>query len=110
MYHICLIAAIMASIIGQLALKVGALNGANIQGIPLFDPYTILGLFCYGLGALFYIYALKGIPVSVAFPCASFSYVAIAIIAHFVWNEPLGLQHGVALLFIISGVLLLIKA
>jgi len=86
------------------------MNVADSFGIPLFQPFVILGLGCYFASAMFYIFALKKIPVSIAFPCVSISYVVVALIAHFLWNEPFGPQHMIALVFILTGVFLLVRA
>ncbi len=109
-YYACLFTAILIGVGGQLALKTGTLPGSNSAILPLFQPYIILGLFCYFTSAMFYIVALKKIPVSVAFPCVSMSYVAVALFAHILWNEPFGLQHMIAIVFILTGVFLLVRA
>lgn len=109
-YYACLFTAILIGVGGQLALKTGTLNVSDSVGLPLFQPYVILGLACYFASAMFYIFALKKIPVSVAFPCVSISYVAVALLAHLLWNEPFGMQHIIAIILITSGVFLLVKA
>jgi small multidrug resistance pump len=109
-YYACLFTAILIGVAGQISLKTGTLSVAGASGIPLFQPFVILGLGCYFTSAMFYIFALKKIPVSVAFPCVSMSYVAVALIAHFLWNEPFGPQHMIALVFILTGVFLLVRA
>lgn len=109
-YYACLFTAILIGVGGQIALKTGTLNVGSSSGLPLFQPYVILGLSCYFASALFYIFALKKIPVSVAFPSVSMSYVAVALIAHFLWNEPFGAQHMIAIAFILTGVFLLVRA
>jgi len=109
-YYACLFVAILIGVGGQLALKAGSMNTASSVSLGFLQPYIILGLGCYFLSALFYIYSLKHIPVSVAFPCVSLSYVAVAFLAHVLWNEPFGLQHMIALAFILLGVSLLVKA
>jgi len=110
MYYACLIISILIGVGGQISIKAGSFNSAATAGIPLFQPYIILGLSCYLASAVFYIYALKQIPLSVAFPCVSLSYVLVALVAHLLWQEPFGLQHIMALVLIMSGVILLIKA
>jgi small multidrug resistance pump len=109
-YYMCLFAAILIGVAGQMALKTGSLNAAHTSQFILFEPYIIGGLFCYFASAIFYIYALKKIPVSVAFPSVSFSYIIVSLLAHFIWHEPLHLQHGIALLLIFLGVVLLMNA
>lgn len=109
-YYVALTTAILIGVAGQVSIKTGTLILAETSGMPLFQPYIVLGLVCYFVSALFYIFALKQIPLSVAFPSVSLSYVAVSIIAHFLWNEPFGFQHGFALVLIISGVFLLVRA
>ncbi len=109
-YYACLFTAILIGVAGQIALKTGTLNVSSSSGIPLFQPFIILGLGCYFISAMFYIFSLKKIPVSVALPCVSINYVAVALIAHFLWNEPFGMQHMVAIMFILTGVFLLVRA
>ncbi|MEO8400828.1 MAG: EamA family transporter [Gammaproteobacteria bacterium] len=114
-YYACLFTAIFIGVIGQISLKTGSLHAASanlpgISGIILFQPFIILGLSCYFASAIFYMYSLKQIPLSVAFPSVSLSYVVVALLAHFIWNEPFGSQHMIAIFFILLGVLLLVRA
>ncbi len=110
LYYACLFTAILISVGGQIALKSGTLSAPHSVGIPLFQPYIILGLGCYFMSAMFYIFALKKIPVSVAFPSVSMSYVVVALFAHLLWGEPFHTQHIIALGFILAGVYLLVSA
>lgn len=100
--------AVATSIGGQTLLKAGA-SGADFVA-QLLDPRTVLGLALYGASALFYIVALRRIPMSVALPCTAVSYVAAALIGHFVFQEPVGTQQIAALTLIGAGVVLLALA
>ena len=93
---------------GQLGLKAGALRDAQGTGI-LPHPYVVAGLVLYACSALFYVYALRRIPVSVAFPSVSISYVAVAYVASVVWGEPFGWPQVVALIAIGIGVVMLFQ-
>ena len=110
MYYAALWIAILLSAFGQLAVKAGVTKTAHITGVALSDPYIIMGVVFYFVSLLFYLYSLKQIPVSVAFPCVSVGYIIVAIMAHLLWHEPFGAQHMLALLIILSGVFLLIRA
>ena len=93
---------------GQLSLKAGAMLDIDKRGfIP--HPYIFLGLSLYALAAVFYIFALRKIPVSVAFPSVSISYVIVAYLASLIWKEPFGWQQIVALIAITSGVVMLFQ-
>lgn len=107
-YWLILAAAIVTSMAGQTLLKSGA--GAADFRAQLLDWHTIIGLGLYGGAAILYIVALRRIPMSVALPCTAISYVAAAMIGHFAFGEPLGLQHAAALALICTGVVLLALA
>lgn len=107
-FYLALGAAILCGVVGQLLLKQGA--GAADFVSQLFRPSTIVGLGFYALAALLYIVALRKIPVSVAFPSVSLSYVVVAVAGHFLWNEPFGLTQIVGLALICGGVLVLSQA
>jgi small multidrug resistance pump len=107
-YWAVLLAAIVTSMAGQTLLKAGA--GAGDFIAQLLDWRTILGLGLYGGAAILYIVALRRIPMSVALPCTAISYVAAALIGHYAFAEPLGMQHIAALALISTGVVLLALA
>jgi len=104
--YLMLFAAITLGVLGQILLKTGSVRTQDVMN-QFLDPFTIGGLFAYGLGALFYIVAIKRIPVSVAFPSVALSYVVVAICAHYMWNEPLGWQQFGGIVLIGAGVLLI---
>lgn len=105
-YYGVLLASIVLGVCGQIALKTGATRSPGFLG-QFLDPFTILGFAIYALAAGFYIVAIKRIPISLAFPSVSLSYVAVAVIAHLVWGEPLGLPQFAGIALITGGILLL---
>ena len=105
-----LAAAILISLTGQVLLKYGASGAVEASAgfvEQLFRVHTMIGLVCYGGAALLYIVALRRIPMSVALPCTAVSYVAIALIGWYVFNEPLGVQKVGAIILICGGVVML---
>ena len=104
-HYVLLALGIGLGVVGQLLLKTGA-DSAGIVDQFLRLP-TIAGLGCYGLAAICYTLALRAIPVSVAFPSVSASYVIVVVIAHVMWKEPLGLQQLAAVTLISVGIGLL---
>ena len=104
-YWITLFTAVAASIAGQALLKAGA---ARVDFIAqLTDWRTLVGLCFYGAAAVLYIVALRRIPMSRALPCTAISYVAAALIGHYVFGEALGVAHIAAIALICGGVALL---
>jgi multidrug transporter EmrE-like cation transporter len=106
LYYASLTAAIMLGIAGQIALKAAAEASATITA-QFLNPLTIIGLTIYIVAALCYILALKRIPVSIAFPSVAASYAVVAVLAHLLWNEPLGWPQLAGIVLIGGGILLI---
>ena len=105
-YYLSLVGAILFGVAGQIALKAGATATTTIWD-QFLDPLTIGGLAIYVIAALLYIVALKKIPVSLAFPSVAASYAVVAILAHFLWQEPFGLPQFGGLVLIGCGIVLI---
>jgi small multidrug resistance pump len=105
-YYTSLVTAILFGIGGQIALKSATEKSATITA-QFLNPLTIIGLAIYIVAALCYILALKKIPVSIAFPSVAASYAVVAVLAHILWNEPLGWPQLAGIVLIGSGVLLI---
>ncbi len=106
--YLVLGAAILCGVVGQLLLKQGA--SAPDLLAQLLRPSTVVGLGFYAVAALLYIIALRKIPVSIAFPSVSLSYVVVALAGHFLWSEPFTWVHVGGLALICGGVLILSQA
>jgi multidrug transporter EmrE-like cation transporter len=107
-YYAALFGGIAVGVLGQIVLKYGAEHSAGGSFVAQFlDPMTIAGLAIYFVAALLYILALKRIPLSVAYPSISASYIAVALAAHYIWGEPLGVQQFAGLALIAGGILVL---
>jgi multidrug transporter EmrE-like cation transporter len=104
-YYISLAVAILLGVAGQILLKSAADTSATVVG-QFLSPLTMIGFAVYTIAAMCYIVALKKIPVSIAFASVSVSYAMVAVLAHLLWNEPLGWPQIMGLLLIGSGVLL----
>jgi small multidrug resistance pump len=108
LYWAVLAAAIATSLAGQTLLKAGS-GAADFIG-QILDWRTLLGLTLYGGAAMLYIVALRRIPMSVALPCTAVSYIAVALIGHYGFNEPLTAMHIGAIGLIACGVVMLALA
>jgi multidrug transporter EmrE-like cation transporter len=105
-YYAALVAGIVLGVAGQIALKMGA-EGSQTIALQFRHPATIIGFAIYVAAAVLYMISLKKIPLSLANPSVSVSYVAVALAAHFMWNEPFGLAQIGALVLIGGGIVLL---
>jgi multidrug transporter EmrE-like cation transporter len=109
-----LIIAIAASQAGQVLLKLGA------SGLPPMEHHlvesllaqmlrwqTLVGLCFYGSGTMFYVVALRRIPMSVALPCTAVSYVSATIFGLLLFHEQLTPLKAGGLMLVCLGVVLL---
>ena len=104
-HYVVLGIGILAGIAGQMLLKAGA--DAPTLVAQILRPSTLLGLALYGSAAFFYIFALRKIPVSVAFPSVSVSYAIVAVLGHFLFGEPFGIKQIGGIALIVGGVVLI---
>ena len=88
----------------------GRRRRAGLSSSQLLRPSTLLGLALYGSAAFLYIFALRKIPVSVAFPSVSLSYAIVAVLGHFLFGEPFGIKQIGGIALIMGGVVLINQA
>lgn len=101
---------------GQFFLKTGALKIVDINANNLFSrvwgiiaiPELLIGLTCYGLGAVGYIILLSRVELSIVGPAVALSYVFAVLIGYFIFHESIPLTRLVGLGCIICGVILVI--
>jgi small multidrug resistance pump len=105
-YYAALVAGIVLGVAGQVALKIGA-EGTRTIALQFLHPATIVGFAIYAAAAILYMIAIKKIPLSLAYPSVSVSYVIVGIIAHVMWQEPFGLPQMAGIVLIGGGIVLL---
>ena len=91
--------------VGQLFLKSGALAASA----GLLNVKLAAGLAVYVVSVGLYVLALRELPLSVAFPAVSLSYVFVAYAAHLIWGEPFGALQVLGLVLIAGGIFLLTR-
>lgn len=110
------IVAVLISVCGQFLLKLGALklgkvNADNVVSHLLgmiMVPELLIGLMCYGLGAIVYILLLTRVNLSVAGPAVALSYIFSVLLGYFVFREAIPLERVLGLGFIVFGVILVV--
>ena len=110
--YLLLILSIITLSLGQLSLKKG-INGYPIEPQfvsvikAFFQPYIFLGFFFYLLSSILGFFVLKQMPVSVALPSMSITYVIIFIVSIFYFGEQFTLLKMFGIISIVGGVVLL---
>lgn len=111
-----LLISVLISVAGQFLLKMGALKlgqvDANNALIHIFKiitiPELLLGLTCYGIGAIAYILLLTRVNLSVAAPAVSIGYIFSVLLGYFMLKEQIPLTRLIGLSFIVTGVILVV--
>ena len=107
--YIALTASLILGIAGQLLMKDAATSSVASSAIQLNIAKTLLALFIYGLGVVCWIFALRGVRLSIAYPVSSLNYVGIFLGSYYLFGEEINAQRliGVGLIFL--GVLLVVS-
>ncbi len=81
--------ALILLILGQIFAKMGsdALSIDNFNVLDFFNFFIILGYTCLILQGLVWIFVLRQMDLSFAYPFMSISYVLVLIFSYFIFNE-----------------------
>lgn len=102
--------------VGQFFLKAGALKLVTIEATHLVGkvwgvmtlPELVLGMMCYGLGAIGLVTLLSRVNLSVVGPAIALSYVCSALIGYAVFREAMPLTRLAGISLIVAGVILVV--
>ncbi|AFZ57945.1 hypothetical protein [Anabaena cylindrica] len=86
-----LLVSVLISVAGQFLLKMGAIKLGKVDAGNIFSlivnmitiPELLLGLSCYGIGAIAYILLLTRVNLSVAAPAVSVGYIFSVLLGFF---------------------------
>lgn len=106
------------SAFGQTAFKMGvtrisfAPDAAVMSKIIGFagSPFILVGLVLYGIGTLFWLFALKQLDLSLAYPFVAMSFIVVFLIGVFGLGEPWNMTRVLGLLIITIGLVVMAKA
>lgn len=106
-FYVALAVGVLLGVGGQVLLKSGASGETLLQ--QFLAPQSIIGLALYFAAALCYMYALRKIPVSVAFPSVSLSYVLVALLGFWLYGEPITMSKLAGIGLVCVGVFLITR-
>lgn len=75
----------------------------------VFSPFVFLGLALYGIGTVLWLFALKQLDLSLAYPFVGLSFVMVFVLSIFVLGEPLHVNRLIGSLIIVVGIIFLAK-
>ena len=105
LHYLALWGGIVIGVGGQWMLKAGAASPTLIG--QLLAPATLVGLALYGAATVLYMIAIRRIPITVAFPSISVSYVVILAMGVIVFGEGLTVGKVAGTALIMGGVWML---
>ncbi len=114
---VLLLLSILPGVFGQFLLKLGASklgkvtisNSLNHVFSIIKTPELLIGLVCYGIGAIAYIMLLTRVKLSIAGPSVALMYVFSVVLGYFAFQEPIPTSRVFGLGFIVCGVILITR-
>jgi multidrug transporter EmrE-like cation transporter len=97
--------------IGQVFLKFAALEAEN-QGLLSLklgkylsvNAYLLVGAAVLACSTLLWVWVLRTVPLSTAYPFMALAFVLVPALSHFLFNEILTCKHMLGFLLIVAGV------
>jgi len=111
---ILILTCVLGISIGQILFKLA--SGFFPQSLAFNDllsfvlnKYFLSALAIYGLATILWIYALKLVPLNVAYPLMSLAFVIVPILSYFFLREVIEYKTLLGTLVIILGLLITVK-
>ena len=115
-HEIYALISIIIAVLGQVAMKWGMADFANIDSFSyniltkvLLDGYVLIGFICYITAMFLWLKALKGLPLSYAFPLQSIGTVMIFLFSWLLLKEDISLTRWIGFFFLMTGLIFLTK-
>ena len=71
------------------------------------NPFLLLALFIYGLGTIIWIYLLKSVPLSFAYPFMALTFCLVPLLAWYFLGEPLTWRKGFGTMLVMAGLVVI---
>jgi multidrug transporter EmrE-like cation transporter len=95
-------------VVGQLLLKLAAMHSLSSIGSASTIGTTALAIAIYSLGIICWMVALRHMPLNIAYPVTSLSYIGILWGSWYWFNETLSAVRLLGVLLIFTGVLMVV--
>lgn len=115
-----LLVAVSFSVTGELLLKHGMNNVGFFSLQPQLllsglvrtftNPFVLSGFTCVFLGSIFWLSVLSRLPLSLAYPLLSVSYVLVVLSAWLLLKESISVDRMIGVFIIISGVVVVYRS
>jgi undecaprenyl phosphate-alpha-L-ara4N flippase subunit ArnE len=88
--------------------RIGARGAEGIAGLlrTLTDPYLLAAFAIYGTATVLWVYVLRHLPLSQAYPFMALSFVLVPLASTLIFGEPLGLRYWIGAAMIVAGMVI----
>lgn len=97
---------------GQILFKMAAVSiNENLSTgfMSILNQHLIAGLFIYVLATALWIYLLRSVALSVAYPFMALSFLIVPVVSYYFFNEPLSLKVIIGGALVIVGVCIIAR-
>ena len=105
-YYIALVASIALNATSLILLKSYVVRGAS-GAISILDPRLLIAISLYAVAAAFWVGALLGVDLMVAYPTLASTYVVIGLVAPRLFDEEFSRHRWWGMGLIIAGVIVM---
>ena len=116
MMNLIIISSIACSALAQIMLKLG-MGKVVIESITLeslfrlfFNPFIMAGMLLYVTAMLIWLYVLKNVEVSYAYPFTALGFILVMAISYFFLAEQVTMLRIAGITLIIGGIFLISKS
>lgn len=107
--YLIMLLSMSIAVMGQILLKKGVNNtnlSPSVNSIfsVIFSPSILIGLSCYAVSAVLWLFVLKKFPLSVAYPSLSLTYIVVLFLSVILFDETLTPIKFLGVFFILVGV------
>ncbi|WP_425080023.1 EamA family transporter [Ruegeria denitrificans] len=99
---------------GQILFKLAGnrIDGREASGLAgliqtLFDPFLLTAFAIYGSATVLWVYVLRYLTLSQAYPFMALSFVLVPLASHVFFGETLGLRYWLGAALLISGMMVM---
>jgi multidrug transporter EmrE-like cation transporter len=113
-YALIVIGALL-NVAGEVLLKAGSSASAVNHSVGFFgfaalaSPWTWIGVVCYIIALLNWLWVLRTVPVSIAFSLMNAVYVLVPLAANIFLHEPIHARRWLGIALVLGGALIIAR-
>lgn len=109
--YIWILGCVVLISVGQILFKYAALNSGKNSGVLTLvrNPYLLLALIIYAVATLLWVWQLKYVPLSRAYPLFALAFALVPILGWLLLGERLRAVYLLGVILVVAGVILCVR-